>query len=137
MIKIKYDMDLMKYMSLFETLTQAKLKDCILGDRLLFIVEEGEIGKAIGKKGVNVRKMEGVLNKKIKLVEFSADVLQFVRNLIYPLHVKEVTKEEGNVIIAAHDTTTRSLLIGRDRKNLADLMSIVKRYFDVEEIKVV
>ncbi len=137
MIKIKYDMDLMKYMSLFETLTQAKLKDCILGERLLFIVEEGQMGKAIGKKGVNVKKIEGVLKKKIRLVEYSSDVLQFVRNLVYPLNVNEVKREEDCVVIAAPDTNTRSLLIGRDRNNLNELKTIVKRYFDVEDIKVV
>ena len=137
MIKIKYDMDLMNYMSLFETVTQAKLKDCILGERLLFIVEEGEMGKAIGKKGINVKKIEGVLKKNIKLVEFSSDVLQFVRNLVYPLQVKEIKEEENVVVISAPDTTTRSLLIGRDRKNLNDLKSVVKRHFDIEDVKVV
>lgn len=130
-------MNIMNYMSLFETFTQAKLKDCISGDRLLFIVEEGQIGKAIGKKGINVKKIEGVLKKKIKIAEYSPDVLQFVRNLIYPLQVKGITKEENSIVVAAPDTNTRGLLIGRDRKNLNDLMSIVKRFFDVDDIKVV
>ena len=58
----------MKIMSLFETLTQAKLKDCIFDERIIFIVEENQIGKAIGKNGVNVRKIESALNKKVKIV---------------------------------------------------------------------
>jgi N utilization substance protein A len=137
MIRIKYDMDLMNYISLFETVTQAKLKDCILGERLLFIVEEGEMGKAIGKKGINVKKIEGVLKKKIRLVEFSPDVLQFVRNLVYPLQIKEIKEEENVVVISAPDTSTRSLLIGRDRNNLNELIKTVKRYFEIEDVKVV
>ena len=130
-------MDIMNYMSLFETVTGAKLKDCILGERLLFIVEEGQMGKAIGKKGINVRKIEDVLKKKVKLVEFSSDMLQFIRNYIYPLKVNEVKQEQDIVLISAPDTNTRSLLIGRDRNNLNELMSIVKRYFEIETIKVV
>ena len=44
----------MKYMQLFENLTRAKLKDCINDEPLIFIVEENEIGKAIGKGGSNI-----------------------------------------------------------------------------------
>jgi len=137
MIKIKYNMDLMKYMSLFETLTQAKLKDCLMSEKVLFIVEEGQMGKAIGKGGINVRKLENVFKKKVRIVEFSSDVAQFVKNLTYPLNVREVKKEDNIVVIGADDTSTRSLIIGRDRRNLNEMISIVKRFYDIENIKVV
>ncbi len=127
----------MKYMSMFEALTQTKLKDCIMNEKVIFIVEENQIGKAIGKNGVNVKKIEGVLRKKIKVVEFSNDVLQFVKNFIYPLKPREVKEENKIVTIIGNDTKTRGLLIGRDSRNLNNLKSIVKRYFDVEDIKVV
>lgn len=137
MNKIKYDINLMKYMQLFESLTKSKLKDCIAGEQLIFIVEENEIGKAIGKGGSNVRRVEELLKKKIKIVEFNPDVKQFVRNFVMPLHVNEIN-EEGNIItIAGPDTKTKGLLIGRDRKNLDNLKSVVNRYFEVEDIRVV
>ena len=55
MTKIKYDANIMKYMSLFESITRVKLKDCIADDKLTFIVEEGGIGRAIGKNGSNAK----------------------------------------------------------------------------------
>ena len=68
MSKIKYDINLMKFMQLFENLTRARLKDCISGEeQLIFIVEENEIGKAIGKGGSNVRRLEDLLKKKISM----------------------------------------------------------------------
>ncbi len=137
MNKIKYDINLMKYMQLFESLTRAKLKDCIANEQLIFIVEENEIGKAIGKGGSNVKRLEGLLKKKIKIVEFNPDVKQFIRNFVMPLQVKDVNEENSVITIAGFDTKTRGLLIGRDRKNLENLKSIVKRYFEVEDIKVV
>lgn len=127
----------MKYMSLFETLTQSKLKDCIVNDRVIFIVEVNQIGKAIGKAGINVKKIENILNKKIKIAEFSSNVLQFIQNFIYPLKVRDIKEEDKIITIIGPDTKTRGLLIGRDAKNLNNLKSIVKRYFDVEDIKVV
>jgi len=138
MTKIKYDINIMKYMSLFETLTQSKLKDCIINEeKVIFIVEENQIGKAIGKSGVNVKKIENILNKKIKIAEFSSNVLQFIKNFIYPLKPRDVKEENKIITIFGADTKTKGLLIGRDAKNLNNLKSIVKRYFDIEDIKVV
>jgi N utilization substance protein A len=137
MNKIKYDINLMKYMQLFENLTRARLKDCISREYLIFIVEENEIGRAIGKKGSNVHRIEGLLNRKIKIVEFNPDVRRFIANFIMPLQAKEIREENNIITIVGPDTKTKGLLIGRERKNLDNLKNIVKRYFDIEDIKVI
>lgn len=122
----------MKYISLFESLTGAKLKDCVANDVIMFIVRENEMGKAIGKKGVNIRRIEGLLKKKIKLVEFNENVLQFIENLIKPIKAKEITNEDDVINIYADDTKTKGMLIGRDRNKINSINEIVKRYFKVE-----
>lgn len=137
MNKIKYDSDLMKLITLFESITGAKVKDCISNEKLIFIVEENEMGKAIGKNGVNIKRMESILRKKIKLAEFSNDVLQFVKNLIYPIEVFDIKQEDKIITIYGKDISTRAMLIGRERQNINHLSSIVKRYFDFKEIKIV
>ena len=126
----------MKLMALFENMTRAKLKDCILDERLLFIVEENEIGKAIGKKGSNIKRLENMLNKRIKVVEYNSDVLQFIKNLLYPLQTSSMENNDDIISIQA-DTKTKSLIIGRNQQNLKNLISIVRRFFDIAEIKVV
>jgi N utilization substance protein A len=135
--RIKYNSDVMKYISLFESLTGAKVKDCVANDSILFIVHENEMGRAIGKSGSNIKRAENALKKKLRLVEFSNDILQFVQNLIYPFKAKEIKEEEGIITIYADDTKTRGMLIGRDRHNINSITEIVKRYFDITEIKVV
>ena len=127
----------MRYMSLFESLTGAKVKDCILGDVVLFVVHENEMGKAIGKHASNIKRVENTLKKRIKLVEFNNDVSQFVQNLIYPLKAREIKEEDGIVTVYGEDTRTKGLLIGRDRHNLNSINDIVKRYFKIEEVKVI
>ena len=124
----------MKYMQLFENLTRAKLKDCIANEQLIFIVEENEIGKAIGKGGSNVRRLEGLLNKKIKIAEFNPDIKQFIRNFVMPLQVKDINEENNIITLTGSDTRTKGLLIGRESKNLNNLKDIVKRYFTIEDI---
>lgn len=138
MIKIKFDIDTMKIMSLFESMTGANLKDCINSEGLIiFIVNDGEIGKAIGKKGINIRKLEYSLKKKIKVTEYNENLAQFIENLVYPAKVKEVKQEEKLITITAADSQSRGLIIGRGASILRNYESIVKRYFDIEEIKVV
>ena len=138
MSKIKYDIALMQYMSLFEGITKSKIKDCIsTEDFLIFIVNENEAAKAIGKKGVNVKRLQEMFKKKIKIVEFSNDKLKFIKNFIAPLKAQEIKEENNIVFIKGDDNKTRGLLIGRNAKNLEGLKNIVKRHFEFEDIRVV
>jgi len=137
MNRIKFNADLIKFISLFESLTRAKVKDCIEdGKSLLFIVEENEIGKAIGKKGENVRRIENALKRKIKIVEFNSSMLDFIKNLVSPVQLVDISEEEGIVTIRASDLKSRGYLIGRDGQNLRKYEEIIRRYFDITEIKV-
>jgi N utilization substance protein A len=138
-MKIKYDLDLMRFISMFESLTRTKLKDCFIDDNelLTFVVEPGEIGRAVGKKAGNVKKIEAALKRKIKVVEYNPDVLRFVQNMILPLRVSDIKEEDGVITLTGPDSQTKGLLIGRSAANLRLLEKNVKRYFDIKEIKVV
>ena len=137
MARIRYNADVMQYISIFESLTAAKVKDCIVNEQILFIVNENDMGKAIGKQGSNVKRIENMMKKRIRLVEFNNDVKQFVQNLIYPIQAKEIKEENGIVNIYCNDVKSKGMLIGRDRHNIKFINGIVKRFFDINEIKVV
>lgn len=138
MIRIKFDADLIKFMSLFESVTRSKLKDLVPQENLLiFIVEPNEIGRAVGKGGSNVRRLEQYLKKRVKIVEFSPDKLQFIKNMIFPLVAYDIREEDGIVTITGPDMKTKGLLIGRNAHNLRQLENVIRRYFEVKEIKVV
>ena len=136
-MRIKYDISLMKFITLFESLTQARVKDCIDHNGLLFVVEQNELGKAVGRRGVKVQEVERALQKRIKVVEFNPDLVEFVKNLILPLQARDVQVVDEVVIITGHDTKTKGLLIGRNAQNLRFDEDVVKRYFPIKEIKVV
>jgi len=125
-------------MKIFDLITRARLKDCIMTDNMvLYIVEEGEIGKAVGKGGINVRKLETKFKRKVKLAEFSLNVMTFIKNLVAPIQLASTEETEGTLIIAAKDLKSRGLLIGHSGTNLRFLESILKRYFpQIKEIKV-
>jgi len=139
MNKTIYNNEILKIMSLFEKITRTEIKDAFIDDNdlLTFIVKEGQLGKAIGKKAVNVKRIEDMLKRKIKILEFSPVMIKFIKNLIYPLKAEEIIQEGSIVIIKGPDTKTKGLLIGRNAKNLRNTEKIVKKYFPLEEIKVI
>lgn len=138
MMKIKFDIDLMKFISLFEKITGTDAKDCIKQEgKLVFIVNAGMAGKAVGKMGANIKKLENIIKKKIKIIEYSDDLVEFVMNAIHPLKAKDIKEENNIVTITPIDSQTRGYLIGREAVNLRGYEDIVKRYYNIEKIKVV
>ena len=140
MERIRYSADIIQYISIFESLTNSKVKDCILNEpngSILFIVQENEMGKAIGKNGSNIKRAEGIFKKSIRLVEFSSDISQFLQNLIHPVEAKEIKNENGIVSIYCRDIKSKGRIIGRDRRNINSTKDVAKRHFDINEIKVV
>jgi N utilization substance protein A len=137
-LKVIYNDKLMAYMTLFEKITRALLKDCIIdqNDNPVFIVQPTQISRAIGKGGSNVKRLSTMLNRKIKIVEFNPEITQFVRNLFAPLEVKDVAEENGVVTVFGGDTKTRGMMIGRESSNLKVIEGIVKRYFKIEKLMV-
>jgi N utilization substance protein A len=136
--KITFDTDIIKCMNLFENMTGAKLKDCFFDrEKLVFLVEAGEMGKALGKNKTNVVKLEKILNRKIKIVEHSPARLQFITNYLAPLKILDVKEEDDIVTVTGADTKTKGLIIGIKAQNLRNLEKVVGKYFTIKEIKVI
>lgn len=137
MVRVKLDQETGGWSSLMERISGARVKDCFQDeDTVYFIVAPGEIGKAIGKGGVNIKRVQQELNKKIKVVEFREQMQDFLRNLMYPAAVEEMVEEEGAIILKDRSAKTKGLLIGRGGKNLRFLNRAVQRFFG-KEVKVI
>jgi len=136
--KITFDTELLKLMALFDNITHAQLKDCFFDrEKLVFLVDEGEMGKALGKNKMNIVKLEKMLKRKVKIVEFNPNRLQFITNYLAPLRVTDVREEDDIVTVTGADTKTKGLIIGIKAQNLRNLEKIAGKYFTVQEIKVV
>ncbi len=61
----------------------------------------------------------------------------FVANLIYPFKVESITLNEKVITINDSNQKTKGLIIGAKAQNLRLYESIMKKYFEIEEIKVV
>jgi transcription antitermination factor NusA-like protein len=78
-----------------------------------------------------------MLKRKIKIVEFNPNRVQFITNYLAPLRIVYI-KEDGDVItVTGDDTKTKGLIIGIKAQNLRNLEKIASKYFTIEEIKVI
>lgn len=137
-MKTKYDTELLSIMNLFEKVTRAQLKDCFTNrERLVFIIQPDQLRKALGKQNENVKKLETALNRKIKIVEFSPNILTFIKNLMYPLRMVNIQQDGDTIIIKGPDSKTKGLMIGARAQNLRNYEEITQKYFEIKEIKVI
>jgi len=136
--KLKLDSDSLALIGTFEKLTRAKVKDCFTDSQgvVVFVIQQGYIAKALGKHGKTAVMVTEKLKRKIKIVEYSPDLIKFIKNLILPYQVDKIEQEGKVVTLYSDDTHVKGLLIGKNGKNLRNYETIVKRYFDIDEIKV-
>lgn len=141
---IRFTNEELKYIALFESLTGASVRDCIIDsqfDRIIFVVKEGEAGVAIGKGGKNIALLEKMTGKKYEIVEFSDDPVQLIKNALKPAKVKEVRltkKPDGNTIaVVAVDYKDKGMAIGKNGRNAEKLRFLAKRYFQISSVFIV
>ncbi len=133
MARFKLDPEIAGLTGVFEAQTRVACKDCFRDEETVFyVVNAGELGRAIGKGGVHVKQLQDTLTKKIRIIEYNEVVEEFVRNVIAPLRVERVRLDDGAVIISDSSRKTKSLLIGRESKNLELLQRAVRRFFSVD-----
>jgi len=134
----------MRYITLFESLTGAVTRDCIIDNklnRLIFIVKPGDMGLAIGKRGSNVRRLQKMLGKTIEVVEYAEEPEEFIKNSLSPARVRAVKISKSpngrKIAYVTIEPQDKGLAIGREGKNIARARMIAKRYFDIDHIVVV
>ncbi len=140
MKRLILDQEIFGLSNLLERIARVRVKDCFKGgedeDTIYYVVSPGELGKAIGKGAANIKQLQNELNKKIKIIEFRDNVVDFVRNVIYPLTVEEIVEENGVLFIKDSNKKTKGLLIGRGGRNLKLINRAVQRFFNLE-VKIV
>jgi len=132
---IKLSSEEIIYMNEFEKLTGTKPIDCIiLSKSINFIVQEEQMGLAIGKNGSKIRKVEKIFRKKVNVYEYSNNLNNLVQKIIYPLKIYKLDSSKNKISVVIDRRSTRNKRLYHDKKEL--LESILKRHFK-QTVKVV
>jgi len=140
---IKFTSVEMRYIALFQSITGATVNDCIVDDdlnRIIFVVKEGSIGMAIGKKGKNIHQLEKMTGKKHEVIEHSENPAQFIKNALKPAKVDEVRiteRMDGKTIaVISVNPKDKGVAIGKNGRNAERIRFLAKRYFQIQNVSI-
>ena len=133
----------MRYIALFESITGATVKDCIVDEeqnRIIFIVKEGDLGAAIGKGGKNIRLLERMTSKKHELIEYADSPAQFIKNALKPAKVNEIRITERpdgkSIAVVSVNPKDKGVAIGKNGRNAERIRFLAKRYFQIQNVSI-
>ena len=142
MAEVKLTEDCMRLISQFESLTGAGSRDCAVDDRngrLIFVINPGDMGLAIGKKGASIKKASDAMGKKIEVVEYNNNAEQFLKNCFLPAQVTSIVFEgeadQQTATVEVRDED-RGIAIGKDGKNIFKAKKLALRQHNIADVQI-
>lgn len=140
---IKFTSREMRYIALFESITGATVKDCIVDNdinRIIFVIKEGDVGMAIGKGGKNIHILEKMTGKKHEIIEHSENPTQFIKNALRPAKVDEIRiserKDGKTIAVVSVNPRDKGVAIGKNGRNADRIRFLAKRYFQIQNVNI-
>ena len=130
---MKLSLKEIQHINLFEKITRAKVKDCIFDDEVTFIIEEGNVQRALGENNKNIERISSLLKKKVKIIAFSQTPEKFINNLVYPIRTK-IELRDNKIYITEKDVKIRGKIYGREKENLKKIKNLANKYFKIEDV---
>jgi transcription termination/antitermination protein NusA len=131
-------------MSIFQNISGATAKDCVIDtkvERVIFVVNRGEMGLAIGRSGETIKKVQKAIGKSVELVEWSEDPTQFVMNSLNPQLVNEIRVSEkpdgSKIVTVVVNEKKKGAVLGKGGRNAEKARLLAKRYYSIETIHIV
>ena len=146
---IKFDRHSMELISLFNSISGAIIKDCLIfespennSEIIIFLVKKEDVGKAIGKDGEHVKDLTAKLQKKIDVIPWSENLEQFIQYIfntsrnnikVQNIEIRENKNAKKTVIITVRPQD-RGKAIGKEGSMIRKIKLLVTRHFDVDNV---
>ena len=139
--RVKLSMDDMALIAKFEQITGAAAIDIIRddeGERIIVVVRPKQLGKAIGRGGVNVKAASEAFGRAVDVVEMAETAEAFVKSALAPARVEGVKiiehRDDTKVASVTVNSEDRGIAIGREGRNVARARILVRRHFDLNNV---
>lgn len=140
MTKITLSNETVQYINIASKHSKASIIDCVIEEELIvFVVEKGQLGIAIGSKAKNIEKLRSLFKKNVRFVEFDRNPEQFIKNLCKPYSITNLHFEgdENNGIVKIEvSPRDKSKLIGRGGRNINMIRKVAQRHHPIKDVQI-
>ncbi|MGC8533262.1 MAG: NusA-like transcription termination signal-binding factor [Candidatus Parvarchaeum sp.] len=135
-MNIKFDSDIILSMNLFSDVTSVMPRDCInFEDKIIFVVNQGQAGLAIGKNGIKIKMLQEMLKKEVVVIEYSDDPVKLFENVIRPNKLIS-----GYITVNGKEDESKKVEASVDGKISSNKIKLIKmlmqRYFNIVSINI-
>lgn len=129
-------MQLIRYINIFSKITKIEAKHCFkYNNQIIFLVNKSAVSKAIGKDADNVKKINRIIGRKIKIISLPSkeekEIISFTEKLLSPIELNKIELKKDILFIDA-SRINKATLIGRNRLKEKELSKIIKDIFGFE-----
>ena len=129
------DMQDMRYLNLFGRITRVSTRFCFkYNETIVFCVPKQLLSKAIGDAGKNLKQINGILGKRIRIIPIPLGInhaKQFIEAIVKPVTFKDLEVKDDELILTAGNQS-KAALIGRNKRRLLEMQKIVRDFFKKE-----
>ncbi|MCL5803638.1 MAG: NusA-like transcription termination signal-binding factor [Thermoplasmataceae archaeon] len=140
MKEITIDNRILGYMALFEKVARVELKECLENeDMVLFVVLEKKLAEMFKRNDNAIAELKERINKHILVVEYSRDLILFVKNIFYRFGVKEINinwKEGQTNVLVTVEQNEVGKAIGKEGRNIKLFRDAVQRYYNIKSLNI-
>ncbi|HLD38465.1 MAG TPA: hypothetical protein VJA20_03415 [Candidatus Nanoarchaeia archaeon] len=130
-----FDMQDLRYLNLFAQITKVNTRYFFeYNNMLVFCVPRRLIKQALGQNAENLKKMSGIIGKRIRVVAQPngvEDAREFIERVVSPLTFNDLEITVNEIIMNA-GRMNKALLIGREKRRLIEMQNIIKYFFKRE-----
>ena len=125
----------MRQLNLFSNITKIRTRFCFkYNEAIVFCVPIRMVSKAVGKGGLNIKKMSEILRKRIKVIPAPRgiqDAKTFIEAIVSPVKFNDLEITDSEIILTA-GSHSKAALIGRNKRRLIEMQKIVRDFFNKE-----
>lgn len=119
-------------MKLYQTIFHDHILDCAENENYIyFVIEENESPKGRFEK---IRALENLVKKKVRIIRYRNDIEYFIRELVP--EALEI-KVENNIVKIGVRKYYKPKIVGKNRNTLMIIERFLKRFFNIDEVKIV
>lgn len=119
-------------MKLYQTIFHDHILDCAENDNYIyFVIEENENPKERFEK---VKALENLLKKKVRIIRYKENLEYFIKELVPEALEIKIENNVAKISVRKYD---KPKVVGKNKNNLMIIERFLKRFFNINEVKIV